>query len=60
MRKLTASVLLFLIAVVPAWGDQPAGRLVEETRYAARLGSETIGSSHTTVREVDRNGTKVL
>jgi hypothetical protein len=60
MRKLTASVLLFLIAVVPAWGDQPAGRLVEETRYAARLGSETIGSSHTTVREVDRNGTKVF
>jgi hypothetical protein len=60
MRKPAPLFLGLLLAVSPAAAAEPAGKLVEDVWEVAHLGSARAGYFHTTVREIDRGGRKVL
>ena len=60
MRKYTAWCLGLLLAVGPLTAAEPQGKLVYEAWDAAYLEGAKVGASHTTVREVERDGQKLL
>jgi hypothetical protein len=55
-----ASALLLGLALPAARTAEPAGKVVEETWDAAYLESGKVGFFHTTVREIERDGVKIL
>jgi hypothetical protein len=61
MRKYAPLVLGLLYLAVPrAVAEQPQGKLVEDAWEVAQLGGYRIGYFHTTTREFDTGGGKVL
>src|SRR5262249_22812353 len=61
MRRLTLwTVLALLVFVARAAAEDPAERIVRETWDAAYVGGGKLGFFHTTVREVERDGQKIL
>src|SRR5438093_10439973 len=55
------ALALFLGLPLPvARAGEPAGKVVEETWDAAYLESGKAGFFHTTVREIERDGVKIL
>src|SRR5262249_12281909 len=61
MRKCCPLVLGLLFLSVPALAaEQPPGKVVEDAWGAVHLGGHRVGPGHTTTREVDVRGGKVL
>jgi hypothetical protein len=52
--------LALVLAVGTARGQEPRGRLVEDLWNAAWLGGGKAGFVHTTIREIERDGQKLL
>src|SRR5437879_3635058 len=57
---LALALLMGLLPLPAARPAEPAGKLVEETWDAAYLDNAKCGFVHNTVREIDRDGAKIL
>lgn len=60
MRRSLACSLAIVLFLVPPLRAEPAGKLVKETWDAAYLEGAKVGHAHTTVRELERDGQKLL
>jgi transglutaminase-like putative cysteine protease len=60
MRQPAPLFFGLLLVVSPAAAAEPQGKLVEDVWEVAHLGGARAGFFHTTVREIDRGGRKVL
>jgi hypothetical protein len=60
MCRFAAASLGLLLLICPLRGQEPQGRLVEDAWHAALLNGAQAGYVHTTVREIERGGNKLL
>jgi Transglutaminase-like superfamily len=59
MQKFAGLLCGWFLVVLPAYGEEPRGQVVEETWQSAKLDGTHAGYAHTIVREIARDGKKV-
>jgi len=50
----------FFLLTIRVVAEEPVDKVVRETWDAVHVGGEKVGFFHTTIKEVDRNGKKIL